>query len=71
MVLLTGLLFVTFSQHRTGAATAYSAVFTDASEIDAGDSVRVAGIRVGTVQDVSLQPDKTVVVTFDVDRKSC
>ena len=68
MALLTGILFVTFSQHRTGATTEFSAVFTDASDIETGDSVRVAGIRVGTVQGVSLQPNKTVVVTFDVDR---
>lgn len=68
MILLTGLLFVTFSQHRTGSATAYSAVFTDASDLATGDSVRISGIRVGTVQKVSLRPDKTVVVKFDVDR---
>ena len=33
-----------------------------------GDTVRVAGIRVGTVQDVSLQPDRKVLVKFDADR---
>lgn len=68
MAMLTAGIFVTFSEHRTGDVTSFSAVFTDASEIASGDSVRVAGIRVGTVRDVSLQPDKTVVVTFDVDR---
>lgn len=68
MALLTAGLFVTFSEQRTGAVRTYSAVFADASEIMSGDSVRAAGIRVGTVRDVSLQPDKTVVVTFDVDR---
>ena len=34
---------------RTGSANDYSAVFTDASRLKAGDTVRVAGIRVGTV----------------------
>jgi phospholipid/cholesterol/gamma-HCH transport system substrate-binding protein len=68
MSVLTAGLFVTFSEHRAGAATTFSAVFEDASDIASGDSVRVAGIRVGTVGDVALQPDKTVVVTFDVDR---
>ena len=33
-----------------------------------GQSVRVAGIRVGTVNGVSLRPDKKVVVKFDADR---
>lgn len=68
MVVLTAGIFVTFSEQRISAVTTFSAVFTDASELAAGDSVRVAGIRVGTVRDVSLQSDKTVVVTFDVDR---
>jgi phospholipid/cholesterol/gamma-HCH transport system substrate-binding protein len=31
--------------------------------------VRVAGIRVGTVNSVSLRPDKKVLVKFDADRK--
>ena len=30
--------------------------------------MRVAGIRVGTVDDVSLQPDRKVLVKFDADR---
>lgn len=68
MTLLTGLLILTFGQYRTGSTTGYSAVFADASEIAPGDSVRVAGVRVGTVQQVSLQSDKTVVVRFGIDR---
>ncbi len=44
-------------------------MFTDASSLKAGDSVRVAGIRVGTVNDVALQPDNTVLVRFDSDRE--
>ena len=68
MAVLTAFLFFIFGQYRTGAVTGYSAVFNDASRLKAGDSVRVAGIRVGTVNGVSLQPDKKVVVKFDADR---
>jgi phospholipid/cholesterol/gamma-HCH transport system substrate-binding protein len=68
MVLLTAALFAIFGQYRTGSATGYSAVFTDVSSLERGDSVRVAGIRVGTVNSVSLQPDNTVVVGFDAAR---
>ena len=68
MVVLTAFLFVAFGQYRSGATNAYSAVFGDASRLEGGDSVRVAGVRVGTVKGVSLQPDKTVVVDFDTDR---
>jgi phospholipid/cholesterol/gamma-HCH transport system substrate-binding protein len=68
MVVLSGFLFLILGQYRTGSTAGYSAVFTDASRLKAGDSVRVAGIRVGTVDDVSLQPDRHVVVRFDADR---
>jgi phospholipid/cholesterol/gamma-HCH transport system substrate-binding protein len=68
MVTLTGFLFFIFSQYRTGATNGYSAVFTDASRIKSGETVRIAGIRVGTVTGVSLRDDKKVVVTFNADR---
>jgi phospholipid/cholesterol/gamma-HCH transport system substrate-binding protein len=68
MVLLTVFLFFTFAQVRTGSTNGYSAVFTDASRLKTGDTVRVAGIRVGTVRDVALQSDKKVLVDFDADR---
>ncbi|HXO14611.1 MAG TPA: MCE family protein [Mycobacterium sp.] len=68
MSMLTLFLFFTFGQYRTGAVTGYSALFNDASRLKAGDSVRVAGVRVGTVNGLSLQPDKKVVVKFDADR---
>jgi phospholipid/cholesterol/gamma-HCH transport system substrate-binding protein len=68
MVLLTGFLFFIFGNYRTGSTTGYSAVFTDVSRLQPGDTVRVAGIRVGTVGGVSMRDDKKVVVTFDTDR---
>ncbi len=49
MVLLTAFLFATFAQVRTGSTSGYSAIFNDASRLEKGDTVRVAGIRVGTV----------------------
>lgn len=68
MAVLTAFLFFIFGQYRTGATTGYSAVFNDVSRLKPGESVRVAGIRVGTVDSVSLRPDKKVVVKFDADR---
>jgi phospholipid/cholesterol/gamma-HCH transport system substrate-binding protein len=69
MILLTASLFAIFGQYRSGSDNAYSAVFADASSLKSGDSVRVAGVRVGTVTDVALQPDNKVIVDFDADRK--
>lgn len=65
MVLMTVALFAIFGEYRTGSATGYSAVFDDVSSLKPGDSVRVSGIRVGTVNDVSLQDDNKVAVSFD------
>lgn len=67
MVVLTAGLFAIFSQYRSGSTAGYSAVFEDSSSIKSGDSVRVSGIRVGTVRDVELQPDNTVLVEFDAN----
>lgn len=68
MAMLTTSLFFIFGQYRTGATNGYSAVFANVSRLKAGQSVRVAGVRVGTVNSVSLRPDKKVVVKFDADR---
>lgn len=68
MTVLTAALFVVFGEVRSGSRTAYSAVFGDVSSLREGDSVRMAGIRIGTVDKVALRQDKTVEVGFDTDR---
>lgn len=67
MVILTACLFLVFGEFRGGSTTGYTAVFHDASGLKGGDSVRVAGVRVGTVHRVTLRPDNTVLVSFDAD----
>ena len=69
MVALTACLFAVFGQYRGGSTNTYSAVFKDVSNLQTGETVRFAGVRIGTVKDLSMQSDKTVVVTFDADRK--
>lgn len=68
MGMTTGFLFLVFGQYRTGSTNGYSAVFANASRLKSGDSVRAAGIRVGTVTGVSLLANKQVLVKFDSDR---
>ncbi|MDG4667882.1 MCE family protein [Mycobacterium sp. 236(2023)] len=70
MIVLTAFLFLVFSDTRTGAANEYTAVFKDASRLKAGDTVRIAGIRVGSVKDIELQDDRNVLVTFDADKNT-
>jgi phospholipid/cholesterol/gamma-HCH transport system substrate-binding protein len=67
-VVLTVFLFLIFGEFRSGDTSEYSAVFSDASSLGAGDSVRVAGVRVGTVKSVALRADNTVLVVFDADK---
>src|SRR4051794_39498244 len=45
----------------------YRAEFVDASGLRVGNMVQVGGIRVGRVQDITLEDSSTVLVTFDVD----
>lgn len=70
MAVVTGSVFFIFGQYRTGSTNDYSAVFADASRLKAGNTVRVAGIRVGTVDSVKLRSDKTALVSFDADRSA-
>ncbi|MER5257882.1 MlaD family protein [Streptomyces sp. NPDC002855] len=48
-----------------GGGTRYTADFRDSVGLKAGDEVRIAGVRVGKVQDVALDGPK-VKVTFEV-----
>jgi phospholipid/cholesterol/gamma-HCH transport system substrate-binding protein len=68
MTLVTAGVLMVFSQYRGGSSNGYSAIFSDTSGLKVGDTVRISGLRVGSVTEVGLQPDKTVVVDFDADR---
>lgn len=70
-LVLTVFLFAVFGQYSTGSTREYSAVFKDVSRLKAGDSVRVSGIRVGTVESVALRGDSdetAATVRFNTNR---
>jgi phospholipid/cholesterol/gamma-HCH transport system substrate-binding protein len=54
-------------EYRSGDTVAYRAAFSDVSGLQKGDQVRAAGVRVGKVTDIDVQPDSTVVVSVAVD----
>jgi phospholipid/cholesterol/gamma-HCH transport system substrate-binding protein len=61
-------LFMVFGQLRFDADTSYQADFTNVSGLKPGDFVRIAGVEVGKVGDISLDPATTHVhVSFTVD----
>ena len=54
-------------EYRSGSVQGYRAQFADVSGLQVGDQVRAAGVRVGQVAEISVQPDSTVIVAFEVD----
>jgi phospholipid/cholesterol/gamma-HCH transport system substrate-binding protein len=66
--LLAAFLLVSiFAQLRFGGGKTYYAEFTNASNLRKGKLVRIAGVEVGKVQDISINPDATVRVEFTAD----
>ncbi|BBY56370.1 MCE family protein [Mycobacterium koreense] len=69
MLLVAAALVVIFGEFRFAAGNTYHATFTTASRLQSGQDVRIAGVPVGSVKKVALQPDNTVDVTFDVNKR--
>jgi phospholipid/cholesterol/gamma-HCH transport system substrate-binding protein len=65
--LATGLLVVAIGNLSFGATTSYRAVFSDATGLVKGDDVRIAGVKVGSVQGISIHDRTQALVTFQVD----
>jgi phospholipid/cholesterol/gamma-HCH transport system substrate-binding protein len=61
-------LYAVFGQLRFGEkAHAYKAEFTNVTGLKNGDFVRIAGVEVGQVKKVAIQPDTTALVQFTAD----
>lgn len=64
LITAVGLLFTNI---RFGDTQEYTAIFTDSSGLKTGDEVRAAGVDVGRVKSVDLQPDGLVKIRFSVE----
>ncbi|BBX94745.1 virulence factor Mce family protein [Mycobacterium lacus] len=69
MLIVAAALIVVFGDFRFGPSGTYHATFTNASRLTAGQKVRIAGVPVGKVQGVRLNPDNTVDVKFGIDKR--
>ena len=69
MLLVAAGLVVIFGEFRFGPSNTYHANFIDATRLKGGQKVRIAGVPVGTVKNVTLNPNNTVDVTFTVDKR--
>ncbi|MGI8678052.1 MAG: MCE family protein [Jatrophihabitans sp.] len=69
---VTYVLAATISNQSYGDSVSYKAKFTDVTGLNTGDDVRIAGVRVGTVESISMvkrKGDKTIAeISFTVQR---
>jgi phospholipid/cholesterol/gamma-HCH transport system substrate-binding protein len=69
MLLVAAGLVVVFGQFRFTSGKTFHANFAEASRLKAGQDVRIAGVPVGSVKKVKLNPDNSVDVMFDVNER--
>ena len=62
------LLISVFAQLRFGEGNTYYAEFTSVTNLRKGKLVRIAGVEVGKVKNISINPDATVRVEFTADK---
>ena len=60
-------LFAIFSQLRFQAEQTYKALFSNVTGLQNGQFVRIAGVEVGKVKKISIEPDASVLVEFSAD----
>ncbi len=69
LLLFTAIIIVVFGQMRFDRTTGYSAIFSNASGLRAGQFVRASGVEVGKVSKVELiDGGSQAKVDFSVDR---
>ena len=66
-LIVTGGLVMIMGNLGRGETTEYKALFSSASELVPGSSVRVAGVEVGKVKEVEFHGETNALVTFEVD----
>ena len=68
--LATGVLVVIIGNLSFAASKDYKAVFVDATGVNKGDDVRIAGVKVGSVKSIEIVERSRAMVTFSVQEQS-
>ncbi|WP_190820683.1 MCE family protein [Saccharopolyspora pogona] len=69
-VLATGLLVLTIANRDLRASESYTARFTDVTNLNEGDEVRISGVKVGQVESIEVVDKRLAEVRFNVaDRR--
>jgi phospholipid/cholesterol/gamma-HCH transport system substrate-binding protein len=66
-VTMTALLGLTIANTTVGPTTGYTARFTDATGLNVGDDIRMSGVRIGQVTDISVAENRYADVRFDIE----
>jgi phospholipid/cholesterol/gamma-HCH transport system substrate-binding protein len=66
-ITLTALLGLTIANSTLGPTSGYTARFSDATGLNVGDDVRMSGVRIGQVSDISVAENKYADVRFDIE----
>ncbi|MCE7005693.1 MCE family protein [Kibdelosporangium philippinense] len=66
-VVATAVLGISIANTNLSSTNTYSARFTDVTSLMPGDDVRIAGVRVGQVEEVGIADRKQAEVKFSVD----
>ena len=69
-ILVTGLLAVIMGNIGLGGSREYSAIFANASNLQEGDDVRIAGVNVGEVSEVEHYERSMAKITFQVESEA-
>jgi phospholipid/cholesterol/gamma-HCH transport system substrate-binding protein len=65
--LATGVLVIIIGNITFGSSNSYQAEFVDATGLVKGDDVRIAGVKVGSVEGISIVDRTRAMVTFSVE----
>ena len=66
----TGMLVLVIGNISFSGTRTYRAEFADATGVVKGDDIRIAGVKVGTVEDVQISNRTRAMVTFTVEEKT-
>lgn len=67
-ILATTVLALTIASTGARGDSKFSAIFSDASMLNPGDEIRIAGVRVGTVDSVDIYERNRAMVRFNINR---
>lgn len=70
IIFVAAVYFIGNRQHLFGENARISSVFKSVNGLQAGNNVRYAGVNVGTVRDITIVNDTSIVVDFIIEEKT-